>query len=283
VQTVVDDTLDARKSACTVEVPDHPGLLEGTFRKMKFAVPDHPEENREWLACAGLRVFSEAKLISAPSLLILQAMRGTHFGFEHCRWLSLAQTNYHLVAAIFGNDNHFVGCCFISSYCLFYDGMRQTKLQWTHAHSVIPEGYSIAQMWYRKTDEQRDKQAITQDEIAETLMSISQKARGTKTHRTGAKTVGWSFAPAGAAKGVLPKCTACKCSIQRTQARLKNRKLVNPARGWTRIESVHAALECLNKLGTTDRNSFAAHRFEENYNDVKKLQDAILAGFERNK
>jgi hypothetical protein len=208
VQKVVDDTLEAKESACTVEVPVHPGLLEGTFRKMLFAIPDHPNENREWLACAGLRVFSEANIISAPSLLILQAMRGTHFGFDNCRWLSLAQNNYHLVAAIFGNDSHFVGCCLISSYCLFYDGLRQTKLQWTHAHSVIPAGYSIAQLWYRKTDEQRDKQEITQDEIAETLMSISQMQRRTKTHRTGAKTFGWCFDRAGAATGVLPKWTA---------------------------------------------------------------------------
>lgn len=275
VQKDVDSNFNATTSACTVEVPNSPDLIEGTYRKMAFFDPDNPQDAKEWFACAGERSFAVPESVLVPSLLIIHASRGTSFRFTKCRWVSIGQHNFHLAAAIFGNDNHFVGCCFISSYCLFYDGIPSTKLQWVYGHSVIPEGYSVAQLWYLKS-ERREKE-FTQDDIAKQLLSLSQLAKKTKKTISRKTDIGWSIALKGAGKGTLPKCKVCNHFIPRSQWRFKYRKVINPSKGWKRTQQVHFDIKCLSELSHTEKKTFVTHLFEEDQPEVIALQQEIRA------
>jgi hypothetical protein len=277
VQKGLDSNFQATSSACTVEIPNTPDVIEGTYRKMAFCDPENPNTKQEWLACAGVRSFAVAKSLLVSPLLIIQAARGTSFRFHKCRWVSLGKHNYHLVAAIFGNDKHFVGCCFISSYCLFYDGIKSTKLQWSYAHSVIPEGYSISQLWYLKSDSREEE--LTQDDIAEQLLSLSQLGKKKKKRHTSKRIdIGWSISFQGSAKGTLPKCKVCGYGIRRDQSRFKYRKVTNQSKGWKRTHHVHFDIKCLKELTPEEKKTFVAHVFAENQPDVIALQQEIGRG-----
>jgi hypothetical protein len=281
-------------SICTVRVDDETVLEHGSDEAFRYQPVNDIETGSTasgWYACRGNRTYERMQFSRLPYLLVLDCLLGWNKdqGPVRCpaQALSLDNTEYHLAAIIYGNGRHFCSTTMIQGGALFYDGMKQRKLQWLMLNKkelFTPAGYQISQVWYLKNTVKGaspvQQQSIARESMRETFVTSSrplaiEESRNNNEHSiTNGRNVGSNNSsavtkdfhttertpqgrqryPMGLSLGVVgrngraPVCVGCRQTIKRGSQRLLLTMTVNEAKFWTTTTSFHPEEVCIRDM-----------------------------------